>query len=403
MNISENVLFLEKAELLEEIEMMKKKYLSMHTIPITKGQGADGRWHTRLPDGRMIRRKNKSDVEKEVIQYYRDLESGRTIDRNITVQEMFLKWIEYKEKNPTLKSETFRKYRNDYSRCLKDTDFGRMKVVRVDYRDIENFLVERTEELGLKSRTVSNLAGYLRNMFNYAVRQKLMDEDPFKGVDLRNNVYPFCIRTMKDDEDRIMTAGEINRLLDRLHEKQADGYYAPDWAIEICIWTGLRVGEVVALQWSDIRDGQIHVTRSERRICNEDGPDEYEIGDTKNHKSRFVPVGKELQDVLDRLKAAQKKDNVYSMYIIADREGRVNAHRVSNAMRRRSEEAGLKVRSIHAIRRTVSSILNTMYDRATVSKILGHTEEVNMLHYDYDTVKLEQKQSGMDRMYRKDA
>lgn len=84
-----------------------------------------------------------------------------------------------------------------------------------------------------------------------------------------------------------------------------------DWAIEICMWTGLRVGEVVALKWSDLRDGELVITKSERRIIHEDGhPDTYEIGDTKNHRDRRVPVGKELMKVLMRLRQVQSDNRI---------------------------------------------------------------------------------------------
>ena len=46
-----------------------------------------------------------------------------------------------------------------------------------------------------------------------------------------------------------------------------------------------------------------------------------------------------------------------------------------------------------------ASRLNTIYDRATVSHILGHTEEVDAKHYDYDTVQLSDKQKSMDKLY----
>ena len=86
-------------------------------------------------------------------------------------------------------------------------------------------------------------------------------------------------------------------------------------------------------------------------------------------------------------------------YIIADERGRLPAHHVSNAMYRRGKEAGVRACSIHAIRRTVSSRLNRVYGRATVSHILGHTDEINANFYDYDTELQAEKQSAMDHLY----
>ena len=76
----------------------------------------------------------------------------------------------------------------------------------------------------------------------------------------------------------------------------------------------------------------------------------------------------------------------------------VNA--LCKAAKRRGLEAGINgPLTIHRIRRTVASRLNAIYDRATVSHLMGHTEEVDARHYDYDTVQLADKQNAMDRLY----
>lgn len=51
------------------------------------------------------------------------------------------------------------------------------------------------------------------------------------------------------------------------------------------------------------------------------------------------------------------------------------------------------------MRRTVSSKLNLKLPSATVALIMGHTEEVNKNHYNYDTVELKVKKETMDQIY----
>lgn len=388
-------------------QMLREKYLANHTVPITQGNGKDRRWTTRVPDStkkdgrRIIRKATKEEVENEVIQFYMSLEKRvPKIDSSVTISAYFLHWIEYKKNNKTLASETFRRYNNDYRRFIKNSDFGQMQVVKVDYIDIEQFLTFQIERLNLKRKAVVTLAGYLKGLFSLAFRERLLSESPYLRVDLQNNVFPFCNRSEKADHERILSNEEIVSLSNRIHEHQSDyPLYMPDWAIEICMWTGLRVGEVVALRWNDIDSGEFHITHSEHRILNEDGPDIYVIGDTKNHKDRRVPIGKELSKILAKIHQLQVDNGIKSEYIIANMKGRLNAPSVSNAAYRRGIEAGITSCSIHAIRRTVSSLLNKVYDRATVSHIMGHTEEVNQKHYDYDTIIIKQKQDTMDNLY----
>ena len=67
-------------------------------------------------------------------------------------------------------------------------------------------------------------------------------------------------------------------------------------------------------------------------------------------------------------------------------------------MYRRGLESGIGAKSVHAIRRTVSSKLNTRLPRATVALIMGHNEEVNTKHYDYDVVSLTAKTDAMNSL-----
>lgn len=57
----------------KDIENMKKnKYLEMHQNPVWQGQGKDTRWKTRLPNGKIVAKAKKEDLEKVIIQYYSD-------------------------------------------------------------------------------------------------------------------------------------------------------------------------------------------------------------------------------------------------------------------------------------------------------------------------------------------
>lgn len=408
MTFSPEDFILNPGKALDYISTMKNKYLAMHRAPITQGKGKDRRWTTRVPDptrkdGRKIIRKNtREEVEQEVILHYLKLEHHiSTVSQVITINEYYDRWYDYKKHDRTLTTETFRKYRNDYKRFFENSEFGKMAVITVDHIDIEDFLREQTECFNLKRKSTTQLAGYIHGIFKLAYRERVITDDPFDRVDLRNNVYPFCDRSVKADKDRILSAQQIEALEETVGKHLAsNSLYLSDWAIKICMWSGLRAGEVVALEWTDIQNGELVITKSERRTIHEDGhPDTYEIGDTKNHKDRRVPIGRELQKVFDDIKRVQEENGIESSFILVNQEGRLIAPTLTKAVYRRGLEAGVGTVSIHRIRRTVSSRLNQFYDRATVSHIMGHTEEVNANHYDYDLVEIRKKQNTMDQLY----
>ena len=103
--------------------------------------------------------------------------------------------------------------------------------------------------------------------------------------------------------------------------------------------------------------------------------------------------------VLMRLRQVQSDNRIEGEYILTGLKGREIAPTITKAIYRRGLEAGIGTCSIHRIRRTVSSRLNQFYDRATVSHIMGHTEEVNQNHYDYDMEEIQRKKDTMDQLY----
>lgn len=385
----------------------REKYLSMHTAPITQGKGSDKRWTTRVPDKnksdgrRVIRKPTKEEVENEVIQFYKEQEisTGKArVFAAITLSALFPLWIDYASERPNIASETLRKYRNDYKRFIADSDFGRMKVKDIDYIDIEEFLIAEIQRLNLKKKALGNLFGYLKSVFAYAMRKRIIRSNPCDLVDLKN-VRPYCNNTARASTERVLTDAEISALLHTLHQHQAEyPLYMADYAIEICLHTGLRVGEAAALRWDCIANGELHIRQSEHRVDHNDGASTYEIGATKNGKERRIPISDSLQAVFDRIRTLHEGHGIDSDYIIADTNGRVIAPTISKAMYRRGVEANINAKSIHALRRTVSSKLNSRLPSATVALIMGHTEEVNRTHYNYDIMELTIKKSAMEQI-----
>ena len=104
------------------------------------------------------------------------------------------------------------------------------------------------------------------------------------------------------------------------------------------------------------------------------------VGEPKSHKHRLVPITRDISDLLDTIRSHSVDDT----WVFADNDGRITSNSVSDACRRRSNEAGIERTSIHEIRRTVSSYLNTVLPRKAVANMLGHLPTTNERFYDYD-------------------
>lgn len=246
-------------------------------------------------------------------------------------------------------------------------------------------LADIIEKAEMNEQCAKNVIGYVTNTFEYARRSEYIQKDPAELIDKRL-LLSMCVYTPpKSDSDRILTVDEMSKLQAATQKHEAEyPFYMPDYAIELAMLTGMRVGELAALHWGDIDDYFIHIDYSEHRLDYEDKPSELVIGEPKNGKHRVIPITPQIKQLLSRIKAlnVSNKDD----FIFARPDGtRYTAHDISCAVDRRASEAGIKKTSIHGIRRTVSSLLNTVLSQKDVASMLGHSEQVNERHYNYST------------------
>ena len=199
-----------------------------------------------------------------------------------------------------------------------------------------------------------------------------------------------CKISIINKEGRILTKNELHRLYETVMEKEKENpYYMPNYCIELALYTGMRVGEIAALHWSDIRDA-IHIDYSEHRLDFKDKKSELIISEPKNCKHRAVALTRETRDLFDRVKDLNQKSIDDFIFVRPDGR-RYTGHDISCAASRRAIDAGIGNTSIHEIRRTVSSLLNTKLPQKVVADMLGHSEYVNERHYNFSTAEDEEK------------
>lgn len=315
---------------------------------------------------------------------------------NMTFKELYFEWVEYKrEKRKKLSPSTIRRYETDYRTKLADSRIVKMKLCDLDEMLLEDLLIEIVEDNEMKLSSFKNIFSYFNMAFEYAYKKHYITHNYMDFVDKK--VVEEYVTTSDHflHEERIFNTEQKKQLLQSVwsHEK-SHPYYMPDYAIELASYTGMRVGELAALKWENIDDNFIHIKLSEHRHDYADKPSEKVIGLPKNGKIRKFPIFGKIRELLNRIKSLNLSSK--EGFVFVDENGnRYAASTISCASFRRGKEAGIKKASIHRLRRTVSSELNTVLDSVTVANLLGHTVTTNLQCYRYDYSSLEEKLAGL--------
>jgi len=146
--------------------------------------------------------------------------------------------------------------------------------------------------------------------------------------------------------------------------------------ILICLYSGLRIGEVCALQWKDLDvvTGEIHVTKTVQRIWLSDGEEkEYNlsVGLPKTVSSiRNIPLCKDLMKIVRPLRKVMADE----FYIISNAAAPLEPRYYRDYFRKLLTKLGIPPTRFHALRHSFATqCIKSKCDYKTVSVILGHS------------------------------
>ena len=174
--------------------------------------------------------------------------------RYVTLDDLYELWKDLKR---GLKNNTFENYKYIYETFVR-RQIGSKRVSTFLKSDIKRFYNYLVDERGLKPATVDGVHNILHQIFDMAVDDNYIRNNPTNNV-LRELKKAHCFKTEKR---RGLTRPEQELFMDYLKNSNTAVYWYPVFAV--MLGTGLRVGEVTGLRWSDIdlEDGIIDVNHT---------------------------------------------------------------------------------------------------------------------------------------------
>lgn len=290
---------------------------------------------------------------------------------------------------PQVKESTSNKYWNLLHSYILPV-FGSKPLRDITHEFIEaqcNFFLTAggIKKNGLSSKTVSDILSLIRNILQFATQNG-------KGISCDARSIQVKCQTK---EMRVLSRAEQEKLCQYLYSKLD----ACNIGILICLFTGLRVGEICALRWEDVSfsDYTIHVHQTLQRIqdrTNSECKTRIVVTTPKSACSiRTIPVPDDLMTILATYKASS------TGYILTNSDQEILEPRtMQNHFKKVLKNSGIVSANYHSLRHTFATrCIELGFDVKSLSEILGHAS-VNITMNRYVHPSMELKRKNMQRL-----
>lgn len=300
-----------------------------------------------------------------------------------TVREIAMAWKEYKR--PYVKRSTMAAYvlilENHILPYWGDKD-------AIQEQTVQAFVLQKLES-GLSVKTVKDIVIVLKMVMKFGVKNEWMQ---YYEWDIK---YP---TTSANRKLEVLSVAHHRKILNYIQSH----FSFTGLGIYISLSTGLRIGEVCALKWSDIHvtEGIISVNRTIGRIYIVDGEKKHTelvIDTPKTHNScREIPMSRELLTMIKPLKKVVNDD----FYVLTNDERPTEPRTYRNYYHRLMKTLGMPELKYHGLRHSFATrCIEAGCDYKTVSVLLGHSDISTTLNL-YVHPNMEQKKRCIERMFR---
>jgi len=332
---------------------------------------------------------NLRELRKQLAEAIAENENFTSIKETITLDKWFDRWMEvYKEKS--IRPNTKREYTHIYNKNISPYIGGRFinSLVKSDIQ----CLVDKAYDDNYAYERQNKIKVILRDMLQRAVEDNLIINNPVSGIKLRSE---------KEVKAKSLTVEEQKIFFDYCKNTFYDNLF------NVAVNTGLRPGEIFALQISDIDIGKGFIDVNKTLVYQKyltDNRKEFHVEPPKTKQSyRKIPINSvcreylekqmELKKIVASKRPKQKNDYLFVTKFNTPLNSQIYSDAIKAVIRQinlvRSFDDQFEVFSGHTFRHTFATrCFENGVDAKVVQSYLGHASlKMTMDLYTHVTVE----------------
>ena len=281
----------------------------------------------------------------------------------MTTEKLLTEWLEVYQKEH-IKARTYSRYQGLITMHIVPM-LGERNISELGRREIQEFLTQQKKDGNMRngerlSATSTNMMLSVLNLaLEYACDMEYIEENPCVRVRRTKaeskKIEAFTVEEQRAIETKISCSDDR-----RLH------------GILLCLYSGLRIGELLGLTWNDVdlERGVIKVTKTVYREKNDSGTWQLCVDTPKTKASdRVIPLPEYIVAML-----RQDCETAQTPYVVENKKGeRMSIRSYQYIFEKLTERAGVRKLNFHALRHTFATrAIECGMDIKTVADIMGH-------------------------------
>lgn len=357
----------------------------------------DGRWEARYilfydekgkAKYRYLYAKTYAEVKNKLFNEQTQTINLVTSKSNTTYSKWLDDWLIYKK--VIVKESSYIRYRNTIDKHIRP-ELGKYPVSKISSELIENFIIKKSQNGklsggGLSSKSISDIIVIIKETFKFAQSHGEKINCTFSRLPIRKATNEMRVLSISEEQKLISV---ISNDIDRCK-----------LGILICLYTGIRIGELCALKCKNISiaDKTLKIEATMQRLQCDDinctSKTKIIITDPKTYNSvRVIP----LPDFL--LEKMMPFITIPNAYLLSGNSiDIVEPRTMQNLFKSYLKQGMISDANFHSLRHTFATrCVEVGFDVKTLSEILGHSSvKITLDKYVHSSMQL--KRMSMEKL-----